>query len=240
MPTSTQGGVFMAEKVFRDILETLKMEICLSRASDSSLFELARVARRLEFFKGEYIFNDGDASEYFYLVESGRVILSKDAPSGKAFTFLIATRGLPLNAVACFKPRPRFFSARAVEKTMVIAIPSTAFKQWVLQNADVAACILDTMGNLLDGAYTRILDLIDESAEQRILNALHMLSLRIGPDLPMTNNDIADMTGTSRETAARVISRLQEAGLIRKSRGHIEILNGLQLDGLSTSPIFIL
>jgi CRP-like cAMP-binding protein len=216
------------------------MEICLSRASDSSLFELARIARRLKFLKGEYIFNDGDASEYFYLVESGRVILSKDASSGKAFTFLIATRGLPLNAVACFKPRPRFFSARAVEKTMVIAIPSPAFKQWVLENADVAACILDTMGNLLDGAYTRILDLIDESAEQRILNALNMLSLRIGPDLPMTNNDIADMTGTSRETAARVISRLQEAGLIRKSRGHIEILNGLQLDGLSTSPIFIL
>jgi CRP-like cAMP-binding protein len=123
---------------------------------------------------------------------------------------------------------------------MVIAIPSPAFKQWVLENADVSACILDTMGNLLDGAYTRIVDLIDESAEQRILNALHMLSLRIGPELPMTNNDIADMTGTSRETAARVISRLQEAGLIRKTRGHIEILNGLQLDGLSTSPIFIL
>ncbi|MFC1578018.1 Crp/Fnr family transcriptional regulator [Thermodesulfobacteriota bacterium] len=230
----------MVEKVFRDILETLKLEICLSRATDSSLMELSQTARRLKFLKGEYVFNDGDASGYFYLVESGRVILSKDAPSGKAFTFLIATRGLPLNAVACFKPRPRFFSARAVEETMVIAIPSPAFKQWVSENADVAACILDTMGNLLDGAYTRILDLIDESAEQRILNALHMLSLRIGPDLPMTNNDIADMTGTSRETAARVISRLQEAGLIRKSRGHIEILNGLQLDGLSTSPIFIL
>jgi CRP-like cAMP-binding protein len=225
-------GVSMVENFFRDSLETLKLKICLNRATDSSLMELAQTARRLKFLKGEYIFNDGDASEYFYLVESGRVILSKDAPSGKAFTFLIATRGLPLNAVACFKPRPRFFSARAVEKTMVIAIPSPAFKQWVLDNPDVAACILDTMGNLLDGAYTRILDLIDESAEQRILNALNMLSLRIGPDLPMTNNDIADMTGTSRETAARVISRLQEAGLIRKSRGHIEILDGLQLDGL--------
>jgi len=230
----------MAEKVFPDILETLKLEICLSRATDPSLVELARIARRLTFLKGEYIFNDGDASDYFYLVESGRVILSKDAPSGKVFTFLIATRGLPLNAVTCFKPRPRFFSARAVEKTMVIAVPNPAFKQWVLDNPDVAACILDTMGNLLDGAYTRILDLIDESAEQRILNALNMLSLRIGPDLPMTNSDIADMTGTSRETAARVISRLQEAGLIRKSRGHIEILNGPQLDGLSTSPFFIL
>lgn len=90
----------MAEKVLQDVLETFKLEICLSRATDSSLKALAQIARRLKFFKGEYIFNDGDASEYFYLVESGRVILSKDAPSGKAFTFLIATRGLPLNAVA--------------------------------------------------------------------------------------------------------------------------------------------
>ena len=233
-------GAFMAEKAPWKIIETLKLEICLKRATDSSLMVLAQTARRLKFLKGEYIFNDGDASEYFYLVESGRVILSKDAPSGKAFTFLLATRGLPLNAVTCLKPRPRFFSARAIEKTMVIAIPSPAFKQWVLDNPDVAACILDTMGNLLDGAYTRILDLIDESVEQRILNALNMLFLRIGSDLPMTNNDIADMTGTSRETAARVISRLQEAGLIRKSRGHIEILNGPQLDELSTCPFFIL
>lgn len=102
----------MVKKVFPDIFETLKLEICLSRATDSSLMELAQTARRLKFLKGEYVFNDGDASEYFYLVESGRVILSKDAPSGKAFTFLIATRGLPLNAVACFKPRPRCICSR--------------------------------------------------------------------------------------------------------------------------------
>src|SRR5210317_1371106 len=230
----------MAEEVSRDILETLKLDINLSRATELSLAKLSKIARRVEFDKGEYIFSEGDASKYFYIVESGRVILSKDSPSGKAFTFLVATRGLPLNAVACLKPRPRFFSARAAEKTTVIAIPSRAFKQWILDNPDVAAGILDTMADLLDGAYNRILDLIDESAEQRILNALNMLSSRIGPNLPMTNHDIADMTGTSRETAARVISRLQAAGLIRKSRSHIEILNGPQLDGLSTSPIFIL
>lgn len=230
----------MAKEVSRDILETLKLDINLSLAKELSLANLSRIARRLEFDKGECIFNEGDASNFFYIVESGRVILSKDAPSGKAFTFLVATRGLPLNAVACLKPRPRFFSARAVEKTTVIAISSRAFKQWVLDNPDVAVGILNTMADLLDGAYTRILDLIDESAEQRILNALHMLSSRIGPNLPMTNHDIADMTGTSRETAARVISRLKDAGLIRKSRGHIKILDIPQLDGLSTSPLFIL
>ena len=230
----------MADSVSQDFLETLKLDINLCLANESSLIKLARIARRLEFHKGELIFHVGDLSEYFYIVESGRVILSKDTPSGKSFTFLVATRGLTLNAVTCFKPQPRFFSARAAEKTSVIAIPSLTFKHWVLATPVVAAGILSTMGDLLDGGYTRILDLIDESVEQRILNSLSMLSSRIGPDLPMTNNDIADMIGTSRETASRVISRLQEAGLLSKSRGYLKILNMPKLDELSNSPFYIL
>jgi len=230
----------MAEDVSQDILEILMLDINLSLAPESSVIKLARIARRLEFHKGEFIFHDGDFSEDFFIVENGRVILSKDTPSGKSFTFLVATRGLTLNAIACFKPQPRFFSARAAQKTTIIAIPSLAFKHWVLDNHEAAAGILSTMGDLLDGAYNRILDLIDESVEQRILNSLNMLCSRIGPDLPMTNNDIADMIGTSRETASRVISRLQEAGLLSKSRGYLKILNMPKLDKLSTSPFYIL
>lgn len=230
----------MIKDTDQDILETLKLDISLKRATESSLSHLALIAQRQTFEKGQYIFNAGDTSEYFYIVESGRVILSKDSPSGKAFTFLVATRGLPLNAITCFKPRPRFFSARAAEKATVIAIPSLVFKKWALTNPEVIEGVLNTLADMLDGSYTRILDLIDESAEQRILNALHMLSSRIGPNLPMTNDDIADMTGISRETAARVISRLQESGLIHKSRGHLKILDVSQLDDLATSPFFIL
>lgn len=230
----------MIQDRFRKILETLKLDIALGRANHTALAGLAQSARYQNFKKGEYIFNDGDKSNSFYMVESGRVILSKGAPSGKNFTFLIAVRGTPLNAITCFKPRPRFFSARAAKKTKVIAIPSSIFKKWVLDNPVVLSAILDLMGDMLDGAYTRIIDLIDESVEQRILNTLNMLSSRFGPNLPMTNDDIADMTGTSRETAARVISRLQKGGLLSKFRGQIKILNPPQLDLMATSPFFIL
>ena len=232
-------GAPMAEEGSREIIETLKTNSALCLASDSSLADLARKARRLEFDKGEYIFNEGDASENCYMMGNGRVILSKTSISGKAFTFAVATRGMSLSAITSFKPRSRTFSALAVEKTTVIAIPSLMFKQWVLDNPDVTNTILTTMGDLLDGAYTRILDLISESVEQRVLNVLTVLSSRIGPNLPMTNNNIAEMTGTSRETAARIISRLQETGLLYKSRGQIKILNIQRLNELSKSPTFI-
>lgn len=230
----------MKDSPFQRILKTLKIETNLGRAPESSLRELAQDARLHDFEKGEYVFRAGDESEYVHLLERGRIVLSKTSHSGKSFTFMIAIKGTTLNAVTCFMGRHRFFSARVAEKTTVVTIPSKIFKQWVLSHPEVAAGILTTMGDLLDGAYTRILDLIDESAENRILNALNMLCARIGPKLSLGNRDVAEMTGVSRETAARVISNLQKLNLVEKSRGSILILDPSQLKDLSTSPFFIL
>ena len=222
------------------IIETLQADVNLNRAAPEALAELAGHGRRVRFGRGEYVFQAGDDSDFFYVVESGRIILSKEAPSGKVFTYLIAVRGMTLNAVTCFLERPRFFSARVAQDATVIAIPGRVFKQWALANPEVATGILNTMGELLDGAYSRIIDIIDENAEKRIMNALTMLSSRIGLTLPLTNNDVAELTGVSRETAARTISRLQEAGLVSKARGSITILDKSQLEELSTSTSFFL
>jgi len=222
------------------IVHALQADSNLNLADPSALAELARKARRLYFDKGEYIFKAGEESDCFYLVERGRVIMSKESSSGKSFTYLVATRGVTLSSITCFRPSPRMFSARVVEKASVISISSTQFRKWVLHNPAVASGILNTMGNLLDGAYTRILDLIDENVETRIFNVLCMLSTRIGHDLPLTNGDIAEMVGTSRETAARVISRLQTAGILSKSRGSITVLDKEQLDETASSPFFMI
>ncbi|SKA72574.1 cAMP-binding domain of CRP or a regulatory subunit of cAMP-dependent protein kinases [Paucidesulfovibrio gracilis DSM 16080] len=230
----------MHDKSIQQRIDTLRKDINLNRATPSALEELARNARSRSFDKGQYVFRTGDTANLYYLVESGRVVLSRESPSGKAFTFLLAERGTPLNAVACFKERTRFFSARVLERAELLSIPCRTFRDWVQANPDVAIGIINTMGDLLDGAYTRILGMIDGSAEERILNALSMLSSRIGPDLPLTNADVAELVGTSRETAARIVSRLQECGLVRKTRGTIRIIDKSSMDSASTSPFFII
>ena len=57
---------------------------------------------------------------------------------------------------------------------------------------------------------------------------------------PLTNGDVAEMTGVSRETAARVISSLQKKDLISKSRGVINVLDRKKLQDMSTAPYFML
>jgi CRP-like cAMP-binding protein len=202
---------------------------------DQALHHLASMAHRMQFTKGQFIFHSGDLPDFCHFVETGRIVLSKDSPSGKSFTFLVAERGMTLNSVTCFKPIPRFFTARAIEKSSLLGIPSEDFKNWALQRPDLTNAIISTMGELLDDAYNRIIDLVDASVEQRIINTLAKLSSRMGPTLPFTNNDLADMTGTSRETAARVIGHLQGSGLLLKSRGKIKIADVSKFEHLSTS-----
>lgn len=231
---------FMKANKHDKIIQALQADINLYQAEPTALEELADKARRLHFEKGEYVFKAGDETSHFYLVESGLVIMSKESPSGKSFTYMAATAGIPLGAITCFRPSPRVFSALVAVDASVIAIPAPEFRQWVLDNPPVANKILSTMGDLLDGAYTRIIDLIDESVETRILNVLCMLSSRIGMELPLTNADLAEMVGTSRESAARVLSRLQREGIISKTRGSIAILDKQQLDNTAPSPFFII
>ena len=230
----------MIDKDILDRIRIIRLHPAYESLSDQILSDLAEKTKRMYFAKGDFIFHQEEPSDSMYIIETGRVIVAKNAPSGKTFTFVVGLPGATLNAVTCFKQRPRYFSATAVEDTTVLAASSHDFSAWVLSHPQVTIGTIDILGSLLNEAYNKIIDLIDESVEQRIINTLMMLYSRIGPRLPFTNMELADMTGTSRETAARAISRLQAAGLISKFRSRIEIIDPDRLKELSGNHIFLI
>ncbi len=65
--------------------------------------------------------------------------------------------------------------------------------------------------------------------EQRIAGVLLMLHDKLGPELPFTRQEIADMSGTTVETAIRIMSRLTEEGIIKSTRGRIKVADGEKL-----------
>lgn len=230
----------MSKNDFAKKLEVIKSNRDFHTLPEERLEDLAAMAIRIPFKKGEFIFHAGDPTDYCHIVESGFILLSKNSSTGKSIAFSLLEKGYTLNAVTCFKPCPRYFSARAVKNSSVLAIPRKDFKEWVLKNPEVTEIIICTLGELLDAAYQRFMDFINENAEQRVINTLCMISSRMGPILPLTNKDLADLVGTAGETVARVIVKLQKTGLLSKSRGQITIANVAHLKSLSTSPtIFI-
>jgi CRP-like cAMP-binding protein len=221
-------------------LEVFRINRDFRTLPDNILQEMVSKAKRIFFKKGEFIFHAGDVTDCCYFVESGCVLLSKNSSTGKSITFLLLEKGASLNLVTCFKPCPTYFSARLLKNTKVLSIPRKDFTELVLQSPELTNNVICTLGELLDTAYHRMLDLVNLPAEQRIINILYIISDRLGGALPLTNNDLADLAGTSRETAARVIVKLQNSGMLLKSRGQITILNTSQLKSLSTSPLFLL
>ena len=75
-----------------------------------------------------------------------------------------------------------------------------------------------------------------ERIEQRLASVLLMLSTKLGPTLPFTRQEIAEMVGTTTETAIRVMSSLKNRGIIRSVRGKVIILDEQKLRLLSEGP----
>ena len=67
-------------------------------------------------------------------------------------------------------------------------------------------------------------------------SVLLMLAAKLGFTLPFTRQDIADMTGTTTETAIRVMSHLKDRGIIRSARGQVVIIDEERLRLLGEGP----
>jgi CRP/FNR family transcriptional regulator len=101
------------------------------------------------------------------------------------------------------------------------------------RSPEVSLKIINMLGGRLRDAMSRLRDLAGERVEQRIAGILLMLQDKLGPELPFTRQEIADMSGTTVETAIRVMSRLTEDGVIKSTRGKITVTAPDRLNHLS-------
>ena len=216
--------------------EILKQSLIFSSLNEDELAELSKLAIERNFKPDEFVFWEGDAPDYFYIVVEGRVKIVKYSSSGKEFIIAFFSPGEMFGEVAVFEGKPYPASAQAVADTKVLAIKKEDFLSFLATRPQVALGIINVLGGRLRDAQSRLKDLAGERVEQRIAMTLLMLSSKLGPTLPFTRQEIANMAGTTTETAIRVTSQLKERGIIRSVRGKIIILDETKLRLLSEGP----
>ena len=219
-----------------DKAEVLKQSFIFSSLNEDELTELAGLAIKRSFVPGEFVFWDGDAPEWFYIVAEGRVKVLKHSSLGKEFIIAFFGPGEMFGEVAVFEDKPYPASAQAVAETKVLGIRREDFLSFLAHCPQVALRIISVLGGRLRDAQSRLKDLAGERVEQRLARTLLMLSAKLGTTLPFTRQEIADMAGTTTETAIRFMSRLKDGGIIRSTRGKITILNETKLRLLSEGP----
>jgi len=216
--------------------EILKQSLLFSSLNEGELAELSRLAAERSFRPDEFVFWEGDAPDYFYVVVVGRIKVAKYSSSGKEFIIAFFGPSEMFGEVAVFEGKPYPASAQAVADTRVLVIKKDDFLSFLATRPQVALEIINVLGGRLRDAQSRLKDLAGERVEQRIAMTLLMLSAKLGPTLPFTRQEIANMAGTTTETAIRVTSQLKERGIIRSVRGKIIILDETKLKLLSEGP----
>jgi CRP-like cAMP-binding protein len=199
--------------------------------------ELLDIAKLIEFPKpGMTIFSRGDDAQFIYLIDQGVVRIMRIAPNGqrRILAFMVAGDlfGLPDCGVYAN-------ISETVCPTRVYKIPWPKLRQLMARNAQLQFNLLNKLAYDFRQAQRQMIMLGQQSAHQRL--AMFLLDFKRNPgffdeargqlDLPVNRFDLADYLGTTRETAARAFSRLEEEGLVRRIDPHtIEILNlqGLQ------------
>ena len=216
--------------------QLLRQSFTFSRLNDEELAELADLAVERSFAPDEFIFWEGDSSDWFYIVADGKVKVLKYSSLGKEFIIAFFGPGEMFGEVAVFEKKPYPASAQAVAETKVLGIKREDFLSFLAGRPEVALRIINVLGGRLRDAQSRLRDLSGERVEQRLASILLMLSSKLGPVLPLTRQEVADMAGTTTETAIRVMSRLKDGGIIRSVRGKIIILDETKLRLLSEGP----
>jgi len=204
--------------------------------NDDELSELAGLAIEHGLTPGEFVFWDGDAPERFYIVAEGKVKVLKHSSLGKEFIIAFFGPGEMFGEVAVFENKPYPASAQAITETKLVGVQRDDFLSFLADRPQVALRIISVLAGRLRDAQGRLRDIAGERVEQRLASVLLMLSAKLGLTLPFTRQEIADMVGTTTETAIRIISQLKDRGIISTVRGKVIILDEEKLRLLSEGP----
>lgn len=217
-------------------VQILRYSSIFSGLNDGEINQLADLSIEYSFIPNEFVFWDGDAPEWFYMVAEGKVKALKHSSLGKEFIIAFFDPGEMFGEVAVFEDKPYPASAQAVAETKVLGIRRRDFLSFLSSRPEVALKIISVLSGRLRDAQDRLRDLAGERVEQRLARILLMLSAKIGPTLPFTRQEIADMAGTTIETTIRVTSQLRYRGIISSTRGQTIILDKTKLRLLSEGP----
>ncbi|HQB63619.1 MAG TPA: Crp/Fnr family transcriptional regulator, partial [Sedimentibacter sp.] len=174
--------------------------------------------------KGEMIFSPGDCFDYLFVVNKGRVKLSKISVMGKEQILKILEVGDFAGELALFKDTVMTNFAEAMEKTEICIIKNEKIHEIIVQRPEIALKFLEKYTERIQQSEEIIEQIGLREVEQRIANYLVSeveknnikgKNKEYVINLPVTKSVLSSMLGTTKETLSRKLSLVQDGGLIR-------------------------
>lgn len=214
--------------------------ICITRVpifkglNWDEIMEIASITSNIGFKKGEIIFLDGDKIDKLYIINEGRVKITKISEDGKEQIIRILEPGDFMGELSLFRQDPLNSNAEALEPTIMCVIEGEKIKEIIYKNPDIAIKIIEELGKRLEKADSLIKRLVLHDVESRVAYTILAMAKEDNKvNLAISKKDLASHIGMSQETLSRKLSQFQTMGLIKLiGQRQIKVLNRQGLEDI--------
>jgi CRP/FNR family transcriptional regulator, cyclic AMP receptor protein len=197
------------------------------------LEEVASVAVPRNFERGEIVFREGDRGDTCFVVKNGAVIIRRDHPSGmgRSITLSEFRSEAFFGELAMFGGEVRSATAEVIEDTTLIALLASDMQRVMRDHPGIALKMLEGVANRLRRANERLLQQSFQTVSGRVAATLvGQVAARQDEGagdqdvlVVTTQAEIAQLAGTSRESASRFLASLEREGLVTLGRGKLTV-----------------
>jgi CRP/FNR family transcriptional regulator, cyclic AMP receptor protein len=200
--------------------------------STQEMQALAAVAPMRTYAAGELLFTPHQPTETLFILKEGRVRVFRVSADGRALTTALLTPGTVFGEMVLLGQRMHDNFAEAIDEVVVCVMSRADVHRYLLSDARIAARISEILGRRVAELERRLSDTVFKTAPERIAATLCQLASQQarrpfgrGSQIALTHEQIAALTGTSRETATKILDDYADRGLVRLGRGKLTILD---------------
>ncbi|MDQ0159319.1 Crp/Fnr family transcriptional regulator [Alkalibacillus salilacus] len=198
--------------------------------ADEELQEVNDIANQREMKKGNVVFHQGEVRDAVFFVISGLIKVYKVSENGQeqVINFIHSNDMFP--HVGFFDDSPYPATAVTLTDTHLLAIPIEAFENLLIQKPKISIKVMRVMGKKILDLQSRVQQISTQTVFERTVSMLIQLTNELGEsdtngeitvNLPITNTDLANMVGVTRESVNRTFNQLKKSNIITYNRNYV-------------------
>jgi len=197
----------------------------------ADLVRVADVAVRRHFEAQQTIFREGDDSDTCYIVRSGHARAIRVHPDGRSITLSHFGPGDIFGELAMFDDEKRSATVETLDEVDAVAILGPDMRRLLREHPDMSVKLVIGLGRRLRAANERLARQSFQTVQSRVAGVVAGLVEQAkgeGSDghdvlVKVTQADIAQLAGSSRESASRFLAVLERAGIVSQGRGKLTV-----------------
>ncbi|HEX7187364.1 MAG TPA: Crp/Fnr family transcriptional regulator [Actinomycetes bacterium] len=208
----------------------MELHLLSSLSADERARVLAAATAR-QFARGDVVFHEGEPGESLHLVRSGRLAVHVSTPAGDSATLSVLSPGDAFGELALIGGRHlRTATVVALEASETLALSRAAFDSLRHTHPAIERVLEEALARRVEVLSQALLEALYVPVDQRVVRRLVDLAATYGGKvagspvvIPITQDDLAGMAGTTRPTTNQVLQRLADEGVLGLGRGRIEL-----------------